>query len=77
MFAPATRSGADWLCLAAAPVFAGMAVVTEANGGADMICSSDAGGWPLSGMAVMYLLMSAFHLPPWIRLISGHNQRGE
>jgi hypothetical protein len=25
----------------------------------------------LGGMAPMYLLMSAFHAPPWLKLISG------
>jgi hypothetical protein len=27
---------------------------------------------PLNGMSVMYLLMSAFHLPPWVTLFSRH-----
>jgi hypothetical protein len=26
---------------------------------------------PLAGMVPMYLLMSAFHLAPWLRLVSG------
>jgi hypothetical protein len=25
---------------------------------------------PLSGMVPMYLLMSVFHLPPWLKLIA-------
>ncbi|TCL71353.1 hypothetical protein [Rhizobium sp. BK251] len=60
---------ADWLCLAAAPTFAIMGLLS-ANGGADMICSSMPDAFPLDGMAAMYLLMSAFHLPPWLRLFS-------
>jgi hypothetical protein len=27
-------------------------------------------------MVPMYLLMSAFHLPPWLKLISGWRGRG-
>ena len=59
---------ADWLSLAAAPTFAIMALLTGVLGGAapDMLCAS-----PLSGMALMYSLMSAFHLAPWRKLISG------
>jgi hypothetical protein len=26
---------------------------------------------PLTGMVPMYLLMSAFHAAPWVRLVSG------
>lgn len=59
---------AGWLGLAAAPTFAAMALFTWASGGdADMICSMHAMS-PLSGMAPMYLLMSAFHLSPWLKL---------
>jgi hypothetical protein len=61
---------ADWLCLAAAPTFAIMALLTGGLGGGQMamICSSAPDASPLSGMAAMYLLMSAFHLAPWLRL---------
>jgi hypothetical protein len=61
---------ADWLCLAAAPTFAIMAILTVVTGGADMICSSMPGASALDGMVTMYLIMSAFHLPPWLRLLS-------
>lgn len=60
-----------WLSLAAAPAFAVMALLTSVNGEADMICSSTPDTFPLNGMVPMYLLMSAFHLPPWLRLLSG------
>lgn len=63
----AAARAAHWLSLAAAPTFALMALLT--SGEADMICSPDT--FPLSGMATMYLLMSTFHLPPWLRLFSG------
>jgi hypothetical protein len=65
---------ANWLCLAAAPTFAIMAILTAVTGGADMICSSMQGASALGGMATMYLIMSAFHLPPWLRLLSGHRE---
>jgi hypothetical protein len=64
-------SGADrWLSLAAAPVFAVMALLTGVlGGGVDAMCSvADAS--PLGGMVPMYLLMSAFHSAPWLKLIS-------
>ena len=67
---------ADWLCLAAAPTFALMALLTcILSGDAAMPCmgaqdSSPLAGLPLTGMPAMYLLMSAFHLAPWLRLIS-------
>ena len=60
---------ADFLYLAAAPTFALMALLTSVLGGGspDALCS---GASPLSGMVPMYLLMSAFHLAPWLKLIS-------
>jgi hypothetical protein len=62
---------ANWLCLAATPTFTIMAVLTSVIGGGpmDMLCSA-APASPLSGMVPMYLLMSAFHSPPWLKLIS-------
>jgi hypothetical protein len=69
---PFTRA-ADWLSFAAAPTFAGMALVTGISGEGAMqaMCSAAGDGMPLTGMAAMYLLMSAFHLSPWLRLVSG------
>jgi hypothetical protein len=63
---------AHWLSLAAAPTFAIMALLTGVPGGGmpDILCSTAQGASPLSGMAVMYLLMSAFHLAPWLKLVS-------
>jgi len=65
-----TRGVSDWLSLAAAPVFASMAVLTAVLGGgaSDTICSAAHGGSLLSGMAPMYSLMAAFHLAPWVKL---------
>ena len=61
----------EWLSLAAAPTFAAMALLTAFGGPADMLCSAMGGGSVLSGMVPMYLLMSLFHLVPWLRLVSG------
>jgi hypothetical protein len=66
---PAARRAADWLALAAAPTFAIMALLTGALDGED-ICSAAQGAWLLSGMVPMYLLMSAFHSAPWLKLVS-------
>ena len=65
-------SAASWLAFAAAPTFAFMALVTGLHdaGAGVMECSAMPGGSPLSGMVVMYLLMSGFHATPWLRLIS-------
>jgi hypothetical protein len=65
----AAIGAADFLYLAAAPTFAIMALLTSVLGGgaADVLCSAAS---PLRGMVPMYLLMSAFHLAPWLKLIS-------
>ena len=63
------RTAADWLYLAAAPTFAIMALLTGVNGGpGDALCSTGASS--LVGMMPMYLLMSAFHTAPWLRLLA-------
>jgi hypothetical protein len=66
----AALRAADWVCLAAAPTFAIMALLTGVLGGGqpDMLCSAAQNASPLSGMIPMYLLMSAFHSTPWLRL---------
>ena len=68
----AALGAADWLCLAAAPTFAIMALLTGVLGGGplDMLCSAAQDASPLSGMVPMYVLMSAFHSAPWLKLIS-------
>ena len=71
--ADSERAGAaGWLSLAATPTFAVMALLAAVHGGGmpDMMCSAAGGGSTVSGMATMYLLMSAFHLGPWLRLFS-------
>ena len=64
-------SATGWLGLAAAPTFAIMALLTGTGsaGPADILCGAAS---PLGGMTAMYLLMSAFHSAPWLRLIAGY-----
>jgi hypothetical protein len=67
----------EWLHLAATPTFAAMALLTgvAGNGPANMLCSAAHGMSPLSGMAMMYLLMAAFHAVPWLKLISARRRK--
>jgi hypothetical protein len=73
----AATGAADFLYLAAAPTFAIMALLTGVLGGGspDVLCSMVSAS-PLSGMVPMYLLMSAFHSAPWLKLISSRRARG-
>ena len=69
-YAAIGRVAAEWLGLAAAPTFVTMALLTAAlGGGAEPLCSAH--GSLLGGMIPMYLLMSAFHVGPWLRLMAG------
>ena len=68
------KPGADrLLSLAAAPTFAVMALLTAVLGGGPlaMLCGAAS---PLTGMIPMYILMSAFHAAPWLKLISNRNK---
>jgi hypothetical protein len=60
-----------WLSLAAAPTFAIMALLSATTSGGALadFCSSAGASW-VGGMMPMYLLMSAFHSAPWLRLIA-------
>jgi hypothetical protein len=68
---PVALGAAGWLSLAAAPTFAIMALLTAVldSRAPEMLCSAMQGS-PLSGMVPMYLLMSAFHAAPWLKLVS-------
>jgi hypothetical protein len=67
----AAPGAAGWLGVAAAPTFAVMTLLTcGPTGGADMMCSAAHGASPLSGMVPMYVLMSAFHATPRLKLIA-------
>lgn len=67
----AAPGAAGALALAAAPTFAVMALWSGLSASQpDMLCTAAQGGSPVAGMTTMYLLMSAFHLAPWLRLFS-------
>ena len=68
---PTAPGAAEWLSLAAAPTFAIMALLTGIGGPHEMMGSAAHGASPLNGMAWMYILMSAFHSAPWLKLVSG------
>lgn len=75
---PGRLGVADWLSLAAAPTFAGMALLSAIHGGGplEMLCTTGPeGAWQLTGMAPMYVLMSAFHAAPWLRLLGNPASR--
>jgi hypothetical protein len=69
---------ADRLSLAAAPTFAGMALLTGVieSGRADVLCSTTHAYSHLGGMVAMYVLMSTFHLAPWLKWISRRSSAG-
>ncbi len=58
------------LGLAAAPTFALMALWSALfSSQPDMLCTAIQGSSSMSGMTIMYLLMSAFDSSPWLKLI--------
>lgn len=63
----AVKLKASWLTLAAAPVFAIMAIATmlDAHDAPSGLCGSSA-GFDVGGMLPMYVLMTIVHLPPWL-----------
>ena len=73
------RGLATGLRLAAAPVFSVMALLAGLHGdggAAEVLCLTADHASPFSGMVAMYLLMSAFHLPPWLLLLFGREGGG-
>jgi hypothetical protein len=66
-------SGVGWLGLAASPVFAVMGWIAVSDPHSMAMCSVGAGVWTMDGMTPMYLLMSVFHLSPWLKLAAGRS----
>ncbi len=67
----ARRGAAEWLSFAASPTFAAMALLSSIGGDPASVMCSAAAFLPVNGMALMYLLMSAFHVTPWLRALGG------
>ena len=71
------RDLADLLAFAATPIFAMMALVTTILGGDTLLifCGAAHGASLPGGMVPMYLLMSAFHAAPWLKLLAGRRSQ--
>jgi hypothetical protein len=74
MFA-ATGKAHSLLGLAAAPTFALMAWISAVGSPGMTMCLAASAFVPINDMALMYLLMSFFHLSPWLKLLSAGSQR--
>ena len=62
------NASAEWLSLAAAPVFSALALAATLSGGpADALCTVSREASSLGGMAPMYAVMAVLHLGPWLR----------
>jgi hypothetical protein len=59
-----------WLMLAATPTFAVMALISILGPPGMAMCSAASIFGPINDMALMYVLMSLFHLSPWLTLLS-------
>lgn len=68
-------AAAGWLGFAAAPAFASMAWISAIGSPGASMCSAASALLPIDDMALMYLLMSLFHLPPWLKLFSARARR--
>lgn len=62
---------AEWLCLAATPTFAFMALqaALQGHGSAVMLCPARGAMSAPGGMVAMYMLMCVFHAAPWLARI--------
>jgi hypothetical protein len=82
----AANNGSGWvwqpcraaggLALAASPTFALMAWIAAAGAPSVALCSMGSSILPINGMTAMYLLMSVFHLSPWLKLAAARPASG-
>jgi hypothetical protein len=71
--APGGRpTGSAWRPRRPSPLMA-LLTACPRPGPVEMLCVR-AHGSPLGGMVPMYLLMSAFHAAPWLRLLGGRGR---
>jgi hypothetical protein len=66
---------ASWIGLAGSPTFALMALIAATDAPRMAICAAAQDMLPINGMAWMYLLMSLFHVSPWLKLAAGRAER--
>ena len=66
---------AGWIGLAGSPTFALMAWIAATDAPRMAICAAASDMLPINGMTWMYLLMSLFHVSPWLKLASGRSKR--
>jgi hypothetical protein len=65
------------LSLAASPTFALMAWIAANDAPPMAFCAPGSSILPIDSMTAMYLLMSLFHLSPWLKLASGRPASGQ
>ena len=71
---PVLNSMAEWLAFGASPVFAAMAFMSAFGSPGMVMCAPATPLAPISSMALMYALMSFFHLPPWLKLLASRSR---
>lgn len=71
------RGAAAWLALAASPTFALMAWIAANAAHPFAFCAPGSSILPIDGMTAMYLLMSLFHLSPWLKLAAARSSGGD
>jgi hypothetical protein len=69
------RDATGWISLAASPTFALMAWIAVTDAPRIALCASGSDMLSIDGMAWMYLLMSLFHVSPWLKLVFDRPQR--
>lgn len=69
-----TSKASGWIGLAATPTFALMAWISASGSQDIMMCSGASTFAAVNSMAVMYVLMSLFHLSPWMKLFAARFQ---
>jgi hypothetical protein len=69
------RDAVGWISLAASPTFALMAWTAATDTPRIALCASGSDMLSIDGMAWMYLLMSLFHVSPWLKLAFDRPQR--